>query len=47
MEQERILARKVAIEMTLEEVQEVSGGSYAGSSYSTCSGGQPDACDVD
>lgn len=46
-EVERILARQVAVEMSIKEIEEVSGGLMAGSSYDTCSGGQADACDVD
>lgn len=44
---ERILARQLAYELTPEEQGLVAGGRMAGSSYTTCSGGQPDACDVD
>ena len=46
-EAERILARKVASELTVEEIQVISGGLMAGTSYDTCSGGQGDACDID
>ncbi len=44
---ERILARQVATELTLDEVNQVSGALMAGSGYDTCSGGVPDACDID
>lgn len=44
---ERILARQMAYELSEEEQGLVAGGLQAGSSYTTCSGGQPDACDVD
>jgi hypothetical protein len=47
-EVERILARQVATEMSIQEIEEVSGGSMVfGTSYSTSSSGQADACDID
>ncbi|UTY59921.1 hypothetical protein [Massilia sp. erpn] len=40
---ERILGRQMAVELSLEEIEEVAGGMRP---HCTCSNGVPDACDA-